>query len=60
MASDEVPGAPGEQWYTFTPLLEQLLGGRRQRGEEFVQRHFDVAASRRLLSKTVVSTWRNT
>lgn len=45
MASDEVPGAPGEQWYTFTPLLEQLLGGRRQRGEEFVQRHFDVAAS---------------
>ena len=45
MSNDEVPGAPGEQWYAFTPLLEQLLGGRRHRDEEFEQRHFDVAAS---------------
>lgn len=45
MFSDEVPGAPGEQWYALTPHLEQLLGGRRHRDEEFEQRHFDVAAS---------------
>ena len=45
MSGDEVPGAPGEQWYAFTPLLEQLLGGRRHRDDEFEQRHFDIAAS---------------
>ncbi|RUR54842.1 hypothetical protein ELS78_16565 [Aeromonas veronii] len=45
MSRDEVPGAPGEQWYAFTPLLEQLLGGRRHHDDEFEQRHFDVAAS---------------
>ncbi|HDX8349369.1 TPA: carbamoyltransferase family protein [Aeromonas veronii] len=45
MSRDEVPGAPGEQWYAFTPLLEQLLGGRRHHDDEFEQRHFDIAAS---------------
>lgn len=43
--TDETPGAPGEYWYSFTPLFDRLLGGSRQTQDEFLEHHFDIAAS---------------
>lgn len=45
LQESEVPGAPGEIWYGFTPLFESLLGGARSKNEEFIERHFNIAAS---------------